>query len=52
MIKRIISVIGFVLYLTIIMCPLFFQYIILRGFRNTEKELLKPFYYFINVLSE
>jgi hypothetical protein len=47
MIKRLLHFIGFICYLLIVLVPLFFPYLVVRGYKKTEKEILMPFFYFL-----
>jgi glycopeptide antibiotics resistance protein len=48
MVKRILNTFGFVLYTIIVLAPTFFPYMLVRGWKKTENELLKPMFYFMD----
>jgi len=48
MVKRMLNTIRFITHTIIVLVPVFFPYIIIRGWPKTEDELLKPLFYFVD----
>lgn len=52
MIKRLLYVIGIILYIEIVLAPFFFPYLILKGWDKTEDDLIDPLHYLIDKLDD
>jgi hypothetical protein len=46
--KRLINIFGFMAYTLIVMTPAVIPYLIIRGWDNTQNELCRPWFYFLD----